>query len=636
MSKILRLCFTLCITLAFTDISLAQERILSYHSDISIETDGSMLVEEHIRVQADGHKIKRGIYRDFPTNYGDRHNNIYRVKFELLEVGRNGTSEPYHTKKLSNGIRIYIGSKDHFIAHGEHSYTIVYRTERQLGFFEEFDELYWNVTGNGWEFPIDKATAIVTMPDIFSPDQVNLEGYTGLKGSKEQDYTASLEYDGSAWFETSKKLGPNEGLTIVANWPKGYVTEPTKEQRVSWFFQDNRSTVYGVAGLALLLIYYLAVWLRVGRDPESEAIIPLYKPDSGYSPASMRYITHMGYDKKAFSAAVVDMAVKGYLKIEESIDNTFTLRKTGKKLGLKLAMGEGVIASALFGSGQKEIVLKQSNHPKISKAIKAHRRSLRGNYEKNYFVTNKGYITPGVILSIITLATVVLLLPDADQIATATFMSVWLTIWSIGVFALISMVISAWKGESKASAIFLTLFSIPFVAGEIGGLVVLITQVSIIFTIIMISVIAINMLFYQWLKAPTLAGRRLLDHIEGFKLYLSVAEKDELNFKHPPEKTPELFEKYLPYAIALDVEQQWGERFTDVLAKAMADGDHYHPRWYHGHNWNHHNIATFTDSVGSTMSSAVSSSSTAPGSSSGSGGGGSSGGGGGGGGGGGW
>jgi len=636
MRTLLRLSLALCMALVLSDTSLAQERILSYHSDITIETDGSMLVEEHIRVLAEGHKIKRGIYRDFPTDYIDHHNNSYKVKFELLEVYRNGAREPYHTKRQRNGIRIYVGNKDHFIEHGEHTYTIVYRTNRQLGFFEEFDELYWNVTGNGWEFAIDKATAIVTMPDIFSPDQVNLEGYTGPRGSKAQNYTASLEYDGTAWFETSKSLDHREGLTIVVNWPKGYVKEPTKEQRISWFLHDNRSAVFGAAGLTLLLIYYLVVWLRVGRDPDAGIIIPLYKPDPGYSPASMHYITHMGYDNKAFSAAIVDMAVKGYLKIEESIDNTFTLRKTGKKLGLKLAMGEGVIASALFGSGQKELVLKQSNHPRISKAIKAHRRSLKGNYEKNYFVTNKGYITPGVILSLVTLAIVVLLLPDADQIATAAFMSVWLTIWSIGVFTLVSIAISAWKGESKAGAIFLTLFCIPFVAGEIGGVIALITQVSIIYTFILIAVIAINMLFYQWLKAPTLAGRKLLDHIEGFKLYLSVAEKDELNFKHPPEKTPELFEKYLPYAIALDVEQQWGERFTDVLAKAMADGDHYQPGWYHGHNWNHNKIATFTDSVGGAMSSAISSSSTAPGSSSGSGGGGSSGGGGGGGGGGGW
>jgi uncharacterized membrane protein len=349
----------------------------------------------------------------------------------------------------------------------------------------------------------------------------------------------------------------------------------------------------------------------------------------------MRFISNMGYDNKAFSVAIINMAVKGYLEIEESSTNSFTLRKT-EAPGVKLAVGEGAIASALFGHGNTEIELKKKNHAKIGKAVKVHKRSLKGDYEKNHFITNRGYLVPGIILSIITLAAVVLLLPDADQVSTAAFMSVWLSIWSIGVFVLIAAVINAWRGESKGEAIFITLFSIPFIGGEIGGLTVLITQVSIIYALTLLIAVAINILFYQWLKAPTLAGRKLLDRIEGFKLYLSVAEKDELNFKHPPEKTPELFEQYLPYAIALGVEQQWGERFSDVLSRAMIGENHYQPGWYRGNSWNYNNINTFTGSMGSAMSSAVSSSSTAPGSSSGSGGGGSSGGGGGGGGGGGW
>ncbi len=631
-----RLLLLLLLTLGVSSTSQAQERILSYHSDITIEHDGSMLVEEHIRVQAQGQEIKRGIYRDFPTKYRDNLNNNYQVQFELLEVTRNGVGEPYHTKQLGNGIRIYIGSKDNFIAHGEHSYTIVYKTDRQLGFFEKFDQLYWNVTGNGWGFPIDKATAIVNLPETFTLDKIHLEAYTGPQGAKGRDYAAYVEHDGSAWFETTTGLGQHEGLTIVVNWPKGYIAEPTDEQQARWFLQDNSSSVTGIGGLGLLLLYYLVVWLRVGRDPEPGTIIPLYKPDPGYSPASMRFISRMGYDNKSFSAAIVNMAVKGYLEIEESSKGSFTLRKS-ENSGVKLAIGEGAIASTLFGDGSTEITLKQKNHAKIGKAIKVHKRSLKGDYEKNYFVSNKGYLTPGITLSIITLAAVVLLLPDADQIATATFMSVWLTLWSIGVFALVAAVITAWRGESKAGAISITLFSIPFIAGEIGGVAVLVTQVSIIYALTLLCAVAINILFYQWLKAPTLAGRKLLDRIEGFKLYLSVAEKDELNLKHPPEKTPELFEKYLPYAIALDVEQQWGERFTKIVnSAAITEDSGYHPGWYHGHSWNHNNIGAFTNSIGSAMSSAISSSSTAPGSSSGSGGGGSSGGGGGGGGGGGW
>jgi uncharacterized membrane protein len=152
--------------------------------------------------------------------------------------------------------------------------------------------------------------------------------------------------------------------------------------------------------------------------------------------------------------------------------------------------------------------------------------------------------------------------------------------------------------------------------------------------------IFINILFYQLMRAPTLTGRKILDKIEGFKMYLSIAEKERLNLLNPPDKTPELFEKYLPYAFALDVEQEWSEQFSDVLSKAYGPSADNAPRWYSGPSWHTLGASGFTSSLGSSLttavSSAASSSSSSPGSSSGGGGGGSSGGGGGGGGGGGW
>jgi len=140
---------------------------------------------------------------------------------------------------------------------------------------------------------------------------------------------------------------------------------------------------------------------------------------------------------------------------------------------------------------------------------------------------------------------------------------------------------------------------------------------------------------FGWIDAPTKEGRSVLDHIAGFKQYLSVTERERLDRMHPPEDTPELFERYLPYAIALGVENRWADRFAGVLAAAAAQG-HQGFGWYSGSSdpWN--NPGRFADSVGSSLASTISSASTAPGSSSGSGGGGSSGGGGGGGGGGGW
>lgn len=130
----------------------SEERVLGFHSDIEIYQDSSMTVREHITVRAEGRRIRRGIYRDFPTTYKDRLGNRYKVGFEMVSVVRNGQREDYHTKSISNGIRIYFGNKNRLVNTGEHTYVLTYRTSRQLGFFEKHDELYWNVTGNGWDF----------------------------------------------------------------------------------------------------------------------------------------------------------------------------------------------------------------------------------------------------------------------------------------------------------------------------------------------------------------------------------------------------------------------------------------------------------------------------------------------------
>ncbi|MEX2130542.1 MAG: DUF2207 domain-containing protein, partial [Pseudohongiellaceae bacterium] len=141
-----------------------QERILSFDSAIVIHADRSMTVTETIRVQAEGVNIQRGIFRDFPTRYRDRLGNNYVVNFAVQEVTRDGVAENWRTERQSNGVRVYIGDADVLIPYGEHEYRLRYTTDRQLGFFADHDELYWNVTGNGWSFVIEQASADITLP----------------------------------------------------------------------------------------------------------------------------------------------------------------------------------------------------------------------------------------------------------------------------------------------------------------------------------------------------------------------------------------------------------------------------------------------------------------------------------------
>ena len=122
--------------------TFSAEEILSFDSHIHIHEDSSMSVTENITVRAENNKINRGIYRDFPTKYEGKLGNKIKVGFEIVEVLRNGNSESFHTKKMSNGIRIYVGDKNRYVNRGEHTYTIKYKTNQQLGYFDRHDELY--------------------------------------------------------------------------------------------------------------------------------------------------------------------------------------------------------------------------------------------------------------------------------------------------------------------------------------------------------------------------------------------------------------------------------------------------------------------------------------------------------------
>ncbi len=565
MKQLLLVCFGLIWASAAMVNASADERILSYNSEITVAADGSMTVVETIRVRGEGRNIRRGIYRDFPTDYKDQLGNHYKVLFEVLDVRRDGGAEAFYTTKRPNGVRVYAGRNNVLLAPGEYTYTIRYLTDRQLGFFDDHDELYWNVTGNGWGFPIDSASATVILPGGIPGAAITIEGYTGRKGSTRQDVTGDAT-DSRAMIRATESLGVGEGLTLVVGWPKGHVDEPGTVDRIGYLLKDNLGLLLSLLVLVLSGCYLYYVWSKYGQDPESGVIFPHYQPPKGYSPASARFISKMGYDNKTLTAAVINLAVKGYIEIDDTGDDYVLTKQASRE---PLAPGEKVLYTKLFAEGS-ELALDSKNHAQISLARTHHNIALKKNYEKIYFFINSPLLLPSLLLSMAV--------------------AVGIGITGLGVPAVI--------------AVFVANF---FLHG----------------------------VFYYLMRAPTQRGRRLLDKLEGFKLYLEVAEQEDLDLRNPPEKTPELFERYLPFALALGVEQAWSAQFASVFSALQAGGNDYHPHWYRGH-FNSMQLGNFADNVGSSLDSAISLASVAPGSSSGGGGGGFSGGGGGGGGGGGW
>lgn len=644
MTTLLRLCSAFLLVLWMACGAQAEEVIRDYHADITVRPDASMEVTETITVNAEGNDIKRGIFRDFPLYAQDARGFRQKVDFELISVERDGRPENYHTENVTGGIRIYTGSADVFLRPGEYTYTITYRTGRQIRYFDDHDELYWNVTGNGWLFPIDRAGATVTLPDNALPTKTTF--FTGASGSQEQN---AREVPGSNGleFETTRPLGPNEGLTIVLAFDKGLVSAPSSGDSTWWFIRDNLNTIIGFGGLAVIFLYYLRSWVAVGRDPAKGIVVPRWDAPDGISPALVNYIDNKGFSGAgwtALSASALDLAVRGYVELDD-LDSSITIRRTKKPLEGKLQSGEAALMAEIPSAGNA-LVIDKANGKRVESVGNRFRQAIEKEHRNKYYKANAGYTSFGIGLSIAVVAAL-FIFGDLDEdvyalIFVPTFFSVFFGTFTVGLVNLFR------GGRSLFSKIFaiVALAFIGFIALSTLGLMLISMWMDLEAThqfpvlIAFGGILTINLLFFFLMGAPTPLGRKLMDGIEGLRIYLTLAEKDRMNMAGAPTMSPSHFEKLLPYAVALGVEKPWSQAFETWLATAAAGAAAaaYSPGWYHGSNYGNFGdrIGGFSSSMASTIASTIpapppSNSSSSSGFS-----GGSSGGGGGGGGGGGW
>ncbi|MGV8936160.1 MAG: DUF2207 domain-containing protein [Allorhizobium sp.] len=566
----------------------AEEAIRDYHADIEVSEDATLTVTETITVNAEGRDIQRGIFRDFPLYAENASGSKIRVDFNLLSVERDGEPEPYHTESISGGTRIYAGSADVFLDPGEYTYTITYTTARQIRTFDDHDELYWNVTGNGWIFPIDNVSATVTLPDGVQPTDTAY--FTGAQGDAGKDARASRQ-DGTVQFETTRPLNAGEGLTVVVGLPKGALAAPSGEQGTWWFLRDNANLIIGFGGLALVFFYYLRAWVRVGRDPEAGVMVPRWDAPDGISPALVNYVDNKGFSGggwTALAASALDLAVHGYVVLED-LDQSITIRRTEKSPPQKLPAGQASLLSAIGGAGES-LTIDKANGTRVQTVGTAFRGAIEKEHRGKYYRGNAGYIAGGVILSIVALAAL-LLFGDFDAGMVPVLLVPMMLAVGLGGFA-----VKIGKGRRPGATLISRIAAI--VAMAIAGFFA-ISIVSVLLLVFAVEysdahqlpvfiavggIVLLNALFFFLMGAPTPVGRKLMDGIEGLRTYLTLAEKDRMNMQGAPKMSPQHFETLLPYAVALGVEKPWSQTFDVWLASAAAGAAaaSYQPVWYAG------------------------------------------------------
>jgi hypothetical protein len=302
----------------------------------------------------------------------DRNGRTIRVDFDVLSVKRDGDAEPYALESIGNGTRVRIGQADVLLQPAEHLYELRYRTTRQIGFFADYDELYWNVTGNDWSFPIELAEAQIRLPERVRFGQ--RAAYTGVQGSTGSNALVASEAPGEILFRTTAPLAAGEGLTIAAAWPKNVVQAPAPRSAMALWLQDNVPPAIGHFGLLGIIFYYFYAWKKVGRGPAPGPVVPLFSPPEGLSPAGMRYVSGTGNcDNRTFAAALIDLAVRGKLRLVEGDKGWFSDPKTTveKKGGTDgLPAPEAALFATLF-EGRDRVLMDDANHKIFSAAENA-------------------------------------------------------------------------------------------------------------------------------------------------------------------------------------------------------------------------------------------------------------------------
>ncbi len=615
------------------------ERIRSFDSDIAIDPDGTLHVTETIAIHSNANRILHGITRDFPTRY-QRDGRTVRVGFRVESVARDGRDEEWTTEAIDNGVRVRIGRREVTLAPGDYTYVIRYTTTRQIGFFPDYDELYWNVTGTGWVFPIDRASAQVRLP---APAPISgASVYTGAQGARATNGEVASRGPGEIAFRTTGPLGPYEGMTIAFNWPKGVVAPPPPPNIVQRLVAAGGGMASGILALLGLAGFYYYAWRRAGRGPVAGTVVPLFEPPEGMSAAGLRYVRNMGFDNRCFSAAIVQCGVRGKLRlVEEAEAGLFAKAKTRIEkvtAGDDLDAPEREMLNGLFSRGDT-VATEKSEYKSFQAAQKALNEGLDATYKGRYFLRNLGWAFVGVALLAMTMNFAGLVVIAGDPFADPA-MALFPLFGLVALAASLAIALRS-RGATKVGGTLLAILSLLL---ALGGAAMVVPAIKgavdagmVVPVLLPLLALPLVISAFWWMAAPTREGRAVMDRIAGFERYLSATEEHRLETLHPPEKTPELFERYLPYAIALDVENRWADRFSGVLAAAAQDPSRQQGMgWYSGSQNVWSNPARFTAAMGGALASSVAAASVAPGSSSGSGGGGFSGGGGGGGGGGGW
>lgn len=507
---------TLVVVGALASPATAQRTLTIERFDAAIEVshDGAITVDETIRPRFTG--SWNGIYRTIPVQYRTPQGLNYTLRLRVESVTDDrGADLRYETSRERHYLKLKVwvpGATDAI-----RTVRLRYRVSNALRFFDEHDELYWNVTGDEWDVPIEHASALVRLP--VGASGVRATAFRGAYGSTQQ---TDVEVVAPTVTVTSREgLGFREGLTAVVGWNPGVVARPTAVDKAAGALASNLPLVIP----PLVFLGMWRWWRGRGRDPIVAPLVTRYEPPERMTPAELGTLVDGKPDMRDITATIVDLAVRGYLHIQETEsesffglfsnkDYAFTLKKS-RDAWNELKKHERDLLGAMFGGTGESVQLSELKN-KFYKKLPNIRDSL---YD---MLVEKGFYTGR---------------PDRVRVLYIVAGVAFGALVAIG-----SGAITVRLGMQPLAGV---------LAGILSGIVIV--------------------LFGWFMPSRTGRGTRELEKVLGFQEFLSRVEGDRLN---RVVTSPEMFERYLPFAMALGVEDNWAKAFEGIYKEP--------PQWYTG------------------------------------------------------
>ena len=556
-----------------------------------------MLVRERITVQAAGIKIKRGIFRVFPVNYTTADGGVHYTGFEFMAAKMNGSPVPAEADRDGADMFIRIGDPNGRVSRGVHTYEILFQVTDHLRFLADRDALYWNVTGNNWDFPIDKVTCHIVLPGGDSSESAIMvaNAYTGKAGAVGTDWQLLAP----ATFATTRPLNRQEGLTVALDWKPGLVERNTSlRNQVSEFFSAHQWLRVAILPFCALLIFG-TIWFRYGRDPKLGTIVPSFAPPQGMMPGMMAMLRSMKAVPLCFTSNLLQLAVQGAVKLQSPKNGVMVITHTGgddavlwddtsahndkdvkttKKFS-DVNVLRGML-TYLFPSSAPEDnqVDSRVNLKNIHDSYEHCARSYN-TFANQLFARNYGYfgLAAGIMILLICLLLLFVIPSPAingieDLVAIGLILFFCIGALGVLLFWLRNMFVRRrYNVVIRYLLIILMLFFVGgFAIGGIGALLAMDMEL----TVALLLVFPIALFFLRIMPLPSKECIRLLTMIEGLAMYIEAAEKERLAILNAPEDTVERFELILPYALALGCAEAWERRFAPLLDKL-----NYTPSW---------------------------------------------------------